>query len=125
MAARPGRADRPTTGPGQPRKDRRGPIASSTATRRTTRVDPEEASGGPGSRSRSKVTGRALILLLVVAVLGVSYASSIRAWVNQRNEQHALRAQIAVEKAQIERLRTAKARWNDPSYIEAQARLRF
>jgi cell division protein FtsB len=65
------------------------------------------------------------VLLLVVAVLGVSYASSIRAWLNQRNEQSSLSAQIADTKREITQLRVAKARWNDPAYIEAQARLRF
>lgn len=58
-------------------------------------------------------------------MLGVSYASSIRAWINQRNEQHALSSQIASERTQIQQLRTAKSRWNDPAYVEQQARLRF
>lgn len=58
-------------------------------------------------------------------MLAVSYASSIRAWLNQRDEQSALSAQIAAQRAQIAALETAKARWNDPAYIEAQARLRF
>jgi cell division protein FtsB len=70
-------------------------------------------------------TSRALILLLVVAVLGVSYTSSIRAWLNQRNEQQTLSAQIAQQKADIVALSRSKARWNDPAYIEDQARLRF
>jgi len=65
------------------------------------------------------------VLLLVVAVLGVSYASSIRAWLNQRSEQSALSSQIAAEHVAIAQLEIAKARWNDPAYIEAQARLRF
>lgn len=68
---------------------------------------------------------RALVLLLVVAVLGVSYASSIRAWLNQRSEQSALSSQIAAEKAAIASLRVQKSRWNDPAYVEAMARLRF
>lgn len=65
------------------------------------------------------------MLLLVVAVLGVSYASSIRAWLNQRSEQSALTDQIAAEKQAIARLKSAKIRWEDPAYIEAAARLRF
>ena len=69
------------------------PAAPTPSTRRTTRVG---RAGRPGRRPRraSTFTSRALILLLVVAVLGVSYASSIRAWLNQRSEQHALSAQI-------------------------------
>ena len=44
------------------------------------------------------MTSRALILVLVLAVLGVSYASSIRAWLNLRSEQNALSAQIAAQR---------------------------
>ncbi len=65
------------------------------------------------------------MLVLVVAVLGVSYASSIRAWLNQRSQQGSLSAQIAAEKDAIAQLKIQKARWNDPAYIEAAARLRF
>lgn len=63
--------------------------------------------------------------MLVMAVLGVSYASSIRAWLNQRGEQNALTAQIAAQRAAIAQLKTAQGRWSDPAYIEDQARLRF
>jgi cell division protein FtsB len=104
-------------------RPRRRPVQPEPATRRTTRIDAPEP--GAALRRPSTFTSRALILLLVVAVLGVSYASSIRAWLNQRNEQSALSAQIAAQRAQISALQAAKARWNDPAYIEAQARLRF
>ncbi len=86
-------------------------------------MEPPEAA--TVSRGGSTFTSRALVLLLVVAVLGVSYASSIRAWLNQRSEQNSLAAQIAVQKAQIAELTIARSRWQDPAYIETQARLRF
>ena len=76
-------------------------------------------------RRRATFTSRALILLLVVAVLGVSYASSVRAWLNQRSEHNALAAQIAAQQAAIASLKNAEARWQDPAYIENMARLRF
>lgn len=76
-------------------------------------------------RRKSTFTSRALILLLVVAVLGVSYASSIRAWLNQRSEQHALTAQIAAQRAAIVALKNAELRYQDPAYIESLARMRF
>lgn len=117
MAARSARG----SGPGGSAGRRPGSAAPSV--RRTTRVEPPLPPGRP--RFGSTFTTRALVLLLVVAVLGVSYASSIRAWLNQRSEQSALSAQIAAEKATIAQLQQAKARWNDPAYIEAMARLRF
>lgn len=63
--------------------------------------------------------------MLVLAVLGVSYASSTRAWLEQRSEINALNAEIAERRADVADLQQAKRRWHDPAYIEAQARLRF
>lgn len=104
-------------------KGSRRPGQSAPSTRRTTRVAAPEPE--PGTRRGGTFTSRALILLLVVAVLGVSYASSIRAWLNQRSEQHSLAAQIDAQRAAIAQLRHAKVRWDDPAYVEQQARLRF
>lgn len=71
------------------------------------------------------LTGRAAILVLVIAVLGVSYASSARAWLQQRSDINTLSAQIAASKAQIAALEQTKQRWHDPAYIRTQARERF
>jgi cell division protein FtsB len=86
-------------------------------------VSAEPASSS--AASRAKLTGRAAILALVVAVLSVSYASSVRAWIHQRGEINALNADIAEREAAISELRLEKQRWKDPAYIEIQARLRF
>jgi hypothetical protein len=58
-------------------------------------------------------------------VLGVSYASSARAWLQQRSDINTLTAQIAASKAQIGSLEQDKQRWHDPAYIRTQARERF
>ena len=75
--------------------------------------------------SKAKLTGRAAILVLVLAVLAVSYASSVRAWVQQRSDINMLTAEIADRKAEVAALKQAKQRWHDPAYIRTQARLRF
>lgn len=113
------------SGPGgaSVRGSRRPGQSAPTTTRRTTRVEVPEGDVEP--RRSGTFTSRALILLLVLAVLGVSYASSIRAWLNQRSEQHSLAAQIADQRREIAQLKQAKLRWDDPAYIEQQARLRF
>jgi cell division protein FtsB len=80
---------------------------------------------GAGGSSRGKLTGRAAILLLVVAVLAVSYASSTRAWLRQRGEINELNAGIAAQKAAVQELQQEKKRWHDPAYIKTQARMRF
>jgi cell division protein FtsB len=76
-------------------------------------------------RSRAKLTGRAAVLFFVLAVLAVSYASSIRAWIHQRGEINQVSSEIAESEAAIASLELEKKRWKDPAYIEAQARTRF
>ncbi len=127
MATRP----RPNGRPGRSgrRAESARPARRTTTTRRTTRgaaaPSSSAAANQPGSSSRAKLTGRAAILLLVVAVLGVSYAASIRAWLNQRDEISGLSAQIAATKAQNAELAREKQRWQDPAFVESEARLRF
>ncbi len=65
------------------------------------------------------------MLVLVLAVLTVSYASSLRAYLQQRSHIGDLRAQIAEREASINDLEREKQRWNDPAYVKAQARARF
>lgn len=74
---------------------------------------------------RGRFTGRAALLVLVLAVLAVSYASSLRAYVAQRSHVSDLKAQIAAKQADIESLEREKARWQDPEYVQQQARERF
>ena len=66
-----------------------------------------------------------LVLVLVVAVLAVSYASSLRAYLQQRAHIEDLKADISERQASINDLEREKRRWNDDAYVEAQARERF
>jgi cell division protein FtsB len=75
--------------------------------------------------TRPRFTNRAAILLVVFAVLVVSYASSMRAYLQQREHINTLRQQIAASKADIAASEREKRRWRDPAYVEAQARARF
>ena len=65
------------------------------------------------------------MLVLVLAVLTVSYASSLRAYLQQRSHIGDLKAQIAEREASISDLEREKRRWDDPAYVKAQARARF
>ena len=62
---------------------------------------------------------------MVLAVLAVSYASSLRAYLEQRSHIGDLKTQIAERRASIEQLEQEKERWQDPAYVSAQARERF
>ena len=63
--------------------------------------------------------------MLVLAVLMVSYASSMRAYFEQRHHMDDVQRDIAESRANIKALQREKARWDDPAYVRAQARQRF
>jgi cell division protein FtsB len=102
--ARPGRL------PGNNRPGARG----SERTRTTTAPPP-----------RPRFTNRMAILVVVLAVLVVSYASSMRAYLQQRSHMADLRAQIVSSERDIAALEREKRRWKDDAYVETQARERF
>jgi cell division protein FtsB len=66
-----------------------------------------------------------VILVLVLALLAVSYASSMRAYLAQQRELASLRASIASSQAQVDRLAREKHRWHDPAYVRTIAHQRF
>ncbi len=101
-------ASRPATGPG----------------RRPAAARPRATAARPAP-SRPRFTGRAAILVLVLAVLMVSYASSMRAYLEQRQHINGLHHDIATSKAEIARLSREKKRWADPAYERAMARERL
>jgi cell division protein FtsB len=74
---------------------------------------------------RPRLTGRAAVLVMVLAVLTVSYASSLKAYLQQRQHIAELKAQITQSEADIDALEREKARWRDPAYVQSQARARF
>lgn len=62
---------------------------------------------------------------MVLAVLTVSYASSLRAYLQQRADIDGLQSTISERHDQIADLEKEKQRWQDPEYIRAQARERL
>jgi cell division protein FtsB len=65
------------------------------------------------------------VLVVVLAVLVVSYASSMRAYLQQRAHINDLRTQIDSSERDILALEREKRRWTDDAYVETQARERF
>ncbi len=76
-------------------------------------------------KARPRFTNRMAILVLVVAVLVISYASSMRAYLQQRTHISDLRAQIASSETDIKALEREKRRWADREFVEQQARERL
>ena len=63
--------------------------------------------------------------MIVLAALMVSYASSLRAYVEQHQQLAALRTEQQQRQQTVADLKDTIHRWRDPAYIEAQARTRF
>lgn len=82
------------------------------------------ATSTPPAR-RSPLTGRAAVLALVVAALVLSSVVPLRAFFTQRADLAQLRAQTAAQEQRVEALKAAKIKWDDPAYVEAQARSRL
>ena len=82
------------------------------------------AASAPEPRA-SRFTGRAMVLVLVLSVLTISYASSLKAYFQQHSQIQGLRAQIASSQSSIHELESEKQRWQDPAYVKQQARARF
>ncbi|MDT9691154.1 septum formation initiator family protein [Streptomyces sp. P9(2023)] len=71
---------------------------------------------------RSRLTGRAAFLALVVCSLIVALAYPMRQYVSQRAEIAEQERQAADAAARVEELRDEKARLQDPAYIRRLAR---
>jgi len=80
---------------------------------------------GSSPRRRPRLTGRAGILALVLAVLAISFASSAKAYLQQRHDIDALQSRIATTQQQIAATQSQLDRWKDPAYVALQARERF
>ena len=65
------------------------------------------------------------MLVAVLAVLALSFASSLRVWMLQSQELAAAQAQIERDQARVAELESSLERWGDPAYVRAQARERL
>lgn len=74
---------------------------------------------------RSRLTGRAALLALVVCSMVVALAYPIRQYVSQRAEIADMQREKEEAARRVEELRDVKARWQDDAYAEQQIRLRL
>ncbi|MFH8490491.1 septum formation initiator family protein [Streptomyces longisporoflavus] len=74
---------------------------------------------------RSRLTGRAALLALVLCSLVVALAYPIRQYVSQRAEIADQRKEQAERREHVEKLKDEKARWRDDAYAEQRIRDRL
>lgn len=70
-------------------------------------------------------TRRALAVAVVLVILLLSYATSLRIYLGQQRDIAIARQQIADSTAKITKLEDEIARWQDPAYVRTQARERL
>lgn len=90
--------------------------------------EPEAFEPAPTSSARpvwSGLTTRALALGVVLLVLTISYASSLRIYFDQRRDIAETRIEIVERQQAIADLNGEIARWNDPAFVRTQARERL
>jgi cell division protein FtsB len=74
---------------------------------------------------RSSLTARAAILAVAVASVALALALPFKVWVAQRGQIASLQAQTRDQQHRVAALKQQQQRWQDPAYVEQQARLRL
>ncbi len=123
----------PRTSPGGPGRSARSPAGSRPAAPRSP-APPSPGGGGvtaPKKTPRSLLptrfglTRRALAVLSVLVILALSYANSLRIYLDQQRDLGVAQQQIAERTGRISQLEDELSRWKDPAFVKAQARDRL
>jgi cell division protein FtsB len=70
-------------------------------------------------------SGRSVALLVVLFVAAVLLAPTLRIFLDQQAELRAVQDEITTQREEQRQLTAEIARWDDPAYIQQQARDRF
>jgi cell division protein FtsB len=118
---------RPGAGPGRgkPRARTQAPKPSSAARKSHGGAAGGEEATAPPRRRGYGLTARAIALAVVLLILTISYATSLRIYFSQAQEISATKAEIAERKQRSHDLQGELARWDDEAYVRTQARERL
>ena len=83
------------------------------------------AESRPARRIPSNLTARAIALTVVLLILTISYASSLRIYYAQASDIAATKAEIAERQQRIVELEGELAKWQDDEFVKTQARTRL
>ena len=79
----------------------------------------------PGGPARQNLTSRAALLVLVLCGLLVTVALPLRSYLEQRQHIGELRERVSAQRERVAELEAIRDRWQDPAYVQAQARERL
>ncbi|KHL02228.1 FtsB family cell division protein [Sinomonas humi] len=106
--------------------------AASTSRAATPRASAPRLSAAQRSAARDQqpvparaFSGRILALALVLVAVTIMLAPTIRVFFSQRAEIHSIQADIAAKQTDQTNLKDEISRWQDPAYVQQQARDRI
>lgn len=79
----------------------------------------------PARPPRRAVTGRALVLGVLVVLLVVVLASPLNRYVASRGDVRDAAQQLQQDQSQLDELSRQLEKWSDPGYVQQQARTRL
>ncbi|WP_156156056.1 FtsB family cell division protein [Demequina maris] len=125
-APRPRRRSTPTTGGARIPKGRAasrpgGPSGPGRQTPQRNRIEPAKARGS----WVSAMSWRLVVIIGVVVLAAAVVLPSLRAYFRQQEELASLRAEAVTAQESVDDLTAQVKRWDDPAYVEAQARERI
>ena len=115
---------RPSAGPGRGKPRARTPARKQSSSR-TPHAAVGQQEAAPLRRRNYGLTARAVALAVVLLILTISYATSLRIYFSQAHEISATKAEIAERQQRIHDLQGELARWDDEAYVRTQARERL
>ncbi len=71
------------------------------------------------------LTGRSLVLLAITLIALVALVPTVNGYVMQQQRLSNLREHVAEQKREVDGLEAEVARWQDPTFVSAQARERL
>ena len=112
-------------GPRSPRAP--GARGAGASRARRSRAAPPSRTARPAEirRRRTTLTARAAVLAVAFASVSLAVALPFKIWLAQRGQIADLQAQTKAQEQHVAALQAQQQRWNDPAYIEQQARLRL
>lgn len=127
MPAQPPRST-PGRGPSRPGGGREPRPVNRLGAKGVSQADKEKDKDHGDARARIVstlalgVTHRVIAIGAVFAVLAVSFVSSLSVYFGQQHDIAATKEQIALSQEAVDDIEDRIARWQDPAYVEAQAR---
>jgi cell division protein FtsB len=116
---------RPSAGPGRGKPRARTPARKQSSSRTPNAAVGQQQEAAPLRRRNYGLTARAVALVVVLLILTISYATSLRIYFSQAHEISATKAEIAERQQRIHDLQGELARWDDEAYVRTQARERL